>query len=123
MCCITHVKEDDLPPNRAYLDNASTSCPKPHGVMEAMAQFARECGVSPGRGSHALARDCERRIATCRARIARLIHAEGPERIVFAMNCSEALNLVIHGLLNAAPRRTHVLATAMTGPGDTICIC
>lgn len=37
-----------MPPERAYLDNASTSCPKPHGVMEAMAQFARECGVSPG---------------------------------------------------------------------------
>lgn len=98
---------------RVYLDNSATSFPKPPAVAEAMARFARDCGASAGRGAYAEARECERILTTCRERVARLIHAEGPERIVFAMNCSEALNTVIRGLLNTAPRGTHALATAM----------
>jgi len=98
---------------RVYLDNSATSYPKPPEVTEAMVRFAAECGASAGRGAYAEARECERIIAACRARVAKLIHAEGPERIVFAMNCSEALNTVIRGLLNTAPAGSHVLATAM----------
>ncbi|HOF18320.1 MAG TPA: aminotransferase class V-fold PLP-dependent enzyme [Phycisphaerae bacterium] len=98
---------------RVYLDNSATSFPKPPAVAEAMARFARECGASAGRGAYAEARECERILTTCRERVARLIHAEGPERIVFAMNCSEALNTVLRGLLNTAPRGAHALATAM----------
>ena len=89
--------------NRIYLDNASTSSPKPPVVMEAMVRFAGRCGTSPGRGAYAEARACQEMIATCRQRLARLIQAEGPDRIVFAMNCSEALAIVIRGLLATAP--------------------
>jgi cysteine desulfurase family protein len=78
-----------------------------------MVVFAEQCGVSPARGSYTWAKDCERMIAMCRERVAQLIHAEGPERVVFTMNGSESLNIVLHGLLNIAPRRTHVVATAM----------
>jgi len=71
--------------------------------MEAMVRFAGRCGTSPGRGAYAEARACQEMIATCRQRLARLIQAEGPDRIVFAMNCSEALAIVIRGLLATAP--------------------
>ena len=98
---------------RIYLDNSATSFPKPPEVTDAMVRFARECGASAGRGAYAEARACERIIAECRARIAELIHAESPERIVFALNCSEALAIVIRGLLNTAPRPAHAVATAM----------
>ena len=98
---------------RIYMDNSATSFPKPPEVTEAMVRFALECGASAGRGAYAEARHCERIIATCRRRIAELVNAEAPERIVFAMNCSEALAIAIRGLLNAAPRGAHVLATAM----------
>jgi selenocysteine lyase/cysteine desulfurase len=84
---------------RTYMDNATTSFPKPPAVMEAMQRFANECGTSPGREGYAEAKECQRIISTCRERIARLIHAEGPDRIVFALNCSEALVMVIRGLL------------------------
>ena len=99
--------------NRIYMDNSATSFPKPSGVIGAMVAFARDCGASAGRGAYSEARGCEAMIATCRGRIAELINAEAPERIVLAMNCSEGLSMAIRGLLNTSPRGTHVIATAM----------
>ena len=98
---------------RIYLDNSATSFPKPDAVTAAMVDFAAHCGASAGRGAYAEARACEQIIATCRQRIARLINAESPERIVFAMNCSEALSIALRGLLNTAPAGSHAIATAM----------
>ena len=98
---------------RVYLDNSATSFPKPPAVTEAMVDFARNCGASAGRGAYAEARQCEQIIAECRRRVAELINAESPERIVFTLNCSEALAIVIRGLLNTAPAGAHAIATAM----------
>jgi cysteine desulfurase family protein len=98
---------------RIYLDNSATSFPKPPAVTEAMVRFAENCGASAGRGAYAEARACEEILAECRRRVAELIHAENPQRIVFAMNCSEALNSAIRGLLNTAPHGSHAVATAM----------
>ena len=98
---------------RVYMDNSATSFPKPPAVTEAMVRFAAECGASAGRGAYAEARQCERILAECRRRVAALINAESPERVVFAMNCSEALAIAIRGLLNTAAAGTHAIATAM----------
>ncbi|MCK4275026.1 MAG: aminotransferase class V-fold PLP-dependent enzyme, partial [Phycisphaerae bacterium] len=92
---------------------SATSFPKPPEVTEAMVWFAAECGASAGRGAYAEAKACGEIIATCRRRVAELIGAEGPERIVFTMNCSEALVIAIRGLLNTAGRGAHAIATAM----------
>lgn len=100
-------------PERTYLDNSATSFPKPSVVTEAMVDFARNIGASAGRGAYEEARHCERMLAECRRRIAALIHAESPERIVFALNCSEALMIAIRGLLNTASPGAHAIATAM----------
>ena len=98
---------------RVYMDNSATSFPKPPAVTEAMVRFATECGASAGRGGYAEARECERILADCRGRVATLINAEAPERIVFAMNGSEALMIAIRGLLNTAAPGAHAIATAM----------
>lgn len=103
----------DMDSTRIYLDNSATSFPKPPSVTEAMVRFAEHCGASAGRGAYAEARACEDLLAQCRARVAELLHAEGPQRIVFAMNCSEALNSAVRGLLNTAPAGSHAIATAM----------
>jgi cysteine desulfurase family protein len=98
---------------RIYMDNSATSFPKPEAVTEAMVSFAGRCGASAGRGAYAEAKECQRILATCRARAARLINAQSPDRIVFAMNCSEGLTIVIRGLLNTAPPASHAIATVM----------
>jgi len=98
---------------RIYMDNSATSFPKPSTVTDAMVDFALHCGASAGRGAYAEAKACEQVLATCRERIAELIHAEAPERIVFTLNCSEGLAIAIRGLLNTAGPGAHAIATAM----------
>ncbi len=97
---------------RLYMDNSATSFPKPVAVTEAMEDFATSCGASAGRGAYAEAKVCEQVLWNCRQRVAELINAESPERIVFTLNCSEALSIAIRGLLNTAPAGTHAIATA-----------
>lgn len=98
---------------RLYMDNSATSFPKPPAVTEAMVGFAASCGASAGRGAYAEAKACERIVWNCRRRVAELINAESPERIIFTLNCSEALAIAIRGLLNTAPPGTHAIATTM----------
>ncbi len=98
---------------RIYMDNSATSFPKPPAVIEAMVDFATDCGASAGRGAYVEAQACGVMLSLCRARIAKLINAESADRIVFTMNCSEGLNIAIRGLLNTAPAGTHAIATAM----------
>ncbi len=97
---------------RIYMDNSATSFPKPPVVAEAMARYAVECGASAGRGAYAEARACGDMVAECRRRIAELINAESPERIVFTLNCSHGLNIVIRGLLNTVGA-VHAISTAL----------
>ncbi|HET6429486.1 MAG TPA: aminotransferase class V-fold PLP-dependent enzyme [Phycisphaerae bacterium] len=97
---------------RIYMDNSATSFPKPPGVAEAMARFAAECGASAGRGAYDEAKACGEMIAESRRLVAELIGAESPDRIVFTLNCSEALAIGIRGLLNTA-RDAHAVTTVM----------
>ena len=94
------------------MDNSATSFPKPPGVAEAMARFAAECGASAGRGAYDEAKACGEMIAESRRLVAELIGAESPDRIVFTLNCSEALAIGIRGLLNTA-RDAHAVTTVM----------
>lgn len=95
---------------RRYLDNAATSFPKPASVHQALIDYATQVGASAGRGAYAEARESGRIIQHCRELIARLINAPEPDHIVMTFNCSDGLNLAIHGLLNPGD---HVIATWM----------
>jgi len=68
-----------------------------------MADFAATIGASAGRGAYRESRLAGDVLRRCRRRLADLFHAEALEHIIFSMNCSEALSLVVHGRLNAAP--------------------
>ncbi len=82
-----------------YLDNAATSWPKPESVYQTMDEFLREKGGNPGRGSHSLAVAAKEVIEETRRLVARLINAPEIERAIFTLNCTDALNLGLKGLL------------------------
>lgn len=84
-----------------YLDNAATSFPKPESVYQAMDQFARQNLANPGRTSHKMALTAERTIHDARHRLNQLFGGQGPERFVFTLNCTDALNMAIKGVLRA----------------------
>ncbi len=85
--------------NRLYLDNAATSFPKPAGVLEAMTHYATQLGASAGRGAYAEAVETGALITQCRQRLCDLFNGEDPNQFVFTLNCSDALNIAIKGIV------------------------
>jgi cysteine desulfurase family protein len=95
---------------RIYLDNAATSFPKPPAVLEAMAKYAQSLGASAGRGAYREAIETGALIVECRRRLNRLFRGEAPEHFIFTLNCSDALNLAINGLVYPG-RGGHIVCT------------
>src|SRR5216683_1916136 len=83
-----------------YLDNAATSFPKPEAVYLALDAFARSDLANPGRGGHKMALAAERALDDCRHLLNQLFHGKEPERFVFTLNCTDALNMAFKGVLN-----------------------
>lgn len=99
-------------PRRLYIDNAATSFPKPPGVTEAMVRYAQEIGASAGRGAYAEAVETGKRIHDCRKLLNRLFSGQDPNHFVFTLNCSDALNIAIKGLIDPS-KRSHAICTAI----------
>jgi cysteine desulfurase family protein len=99
-----------------YLDNAATSSPKPPEVAAAMVEHLA-LAANPGRAAHRRAVAAERMIDDARLKLARLLNAEDPRRIIFTLNCTDALNMAIHGVIEAAiergAKRPHVVTTVL----------
>lgn len=93
-----------------YLDNAATSFPKPEAVYRAMDSFARTAAANPGRAGHRLAVEAEVMIDETRRLLARLFGAPRPERIVFTLNATDALNMAIKGVLRPGD---HVITSVL----------
>src|SRR5437588_1275641 len=91
-----------------YLDNAATSFPKPEAVYQALDRFARTDLANPGRAGHKMALAAERALDDCRHLLNQLLHGEAPERFVFTLNCTDALNMAFKGVLTAGD---HVITT------------
>jgi len=82
-----------------YFDNAATSYPKPKRVGQAMLYFLEKIGASPGRSGHRLSIEAGRILYQTRESLAKLFNVDDPLRIIFTLNVTEALNLVLKGLL------------------------
>ena len=82
-----------------YFDNAATSFPKAPGVAEAMSRFLAEAAANPGRAGHRLAVAAERMLDETRLKLTRLFAGEDHHRMIFTLNCTDALNMAIHGVL------------------------
>lgn len=93
-----------------YLDNAATTFPKPREVLERMVEVYGRLGVSPGRGSYDLAVEAEQLVAETRRKLANFFGAPDPDRVIFASNATDALNLAIQGIVKQGD---HVVSTCL----------
>ncbi|NOR54237.1 MAG: aminotransferase class V-fold PLP-dependent enzyme [Candidatus Aminicenantes bacterium] len=82
-----------------YLDNGATSFPKPEEVYEFMDSFYREFGVSPGRSGYDLCMETGELMEITRAMMAKFFNGKDPNRLCFSYNSTDALNLIINGML------------------------
>lgn len=99
-----------------YLDHAATSYPKPPSVLSAMMDCMKQRGGNPGRGSHRLSLGAAEEVYACRRLAAEMFGAE-PERVIFTLNGTHAVNLALKGLIGEGKRRGgggfHVLCSDM----------
>lgn len=93
-----------------YLDNAATVWPKPEGVYKFAMDFYRKTGVNPGRSGFDLAIEAGNILEDLRQRLTIFFggDAGSPERLCYTYNATDALNLVIQGLLSQGD---HVVTT------------
>lgn len=93
-----------------YLDNAATSWPKPDKVYQFMVDFYRSCGVNPGRSGFDKAIEAGNIVENLRQRLTRFFGGDEsvPERLCFGYNATDALNLLIQGMLSPGD---HVITT------------
>lgn len=93
-----------------YFDNAATSSPKPEAVIQEMTRAMREYNANPGRSGHESALKAAHCIYESRRTLADFLNAEDSSCLSFHLNCTDALNLGIKGVLS---RGDHVISTML----------
>jgi cysteine desulfurase/selenocysteine lyase len=82
-----------------YLDNGATSFPKPEEVYAYMDFFYRNFGVNPGRSGYDLCLETGAVIDDTRKMLTEFFNGTDPDRLCFSHNSTDALNLIISGML------------------------
>ena len=93
-----------------YLDNAATTFPKPREVLQQALDAYARIGVNPGRSGYDLCLVAGELVFETRKALAGFFGGAAPERLVFAANATDALNLAIQGLLR---RGDHAITTTV----------
>lgn len=96
--------------NKIYLDNASTSFPKPETVAQNMCQYITEIGCNINRGCYENAYSIEEIVYDTRQLIADLFNAPDCKNVVFTKNVTESLNVILKGLLKYGD---HVIVSSL----------
>ena len=93
-----------------YLDNGSTTFPKPRAVAEAMYRYLTESGSNVGRGTYGRAYTVAEQVYETRELLCGLFHGGDCRNVIFTKNVTESLNVLLKGLLRPGD---HVLVSSM----------
>ena len=93
-----------------FLDNGATSFPKPEEVYTFMDNFYRNYGVNPGRSGYDLCMETGELVETTRKMMADFFNGKDPNRLCFTYNSTDALNLIINGMLKGGD---HAITTTL----------
>ncbi len=95
---------------KIYLDQASTTYPKPGCVAEAVYEYMTGNGCNINRGCYENAYDTEDVVLETREFLCELFDGEDCKNVIFTKNVTESLNIVLKGFLNPGD---HVLVSSM----------
>jgi cysteine desulfurase family protein len=87
-----------------YFDHAATAGSRDQAVVAAVTRALSETSANPGRSGHRLSLAAARLVEDTRSRLAELVGAADPARLVFTKNATEALNLALFGRLRRGDR-------------------
>ena len=95
---------------KIYLDNASTTFPKPEVVAGAVYEYMTTQGANINRGCYDSAYDVEELVFETRQMLTDLFHGVDCKNVVFTKNVTESLNVILKGFLRPGD---HVLVSSM----------
>lgn len=95
---------------RIYLDNASTTFPKPKAVADAVYTYMTSVGSNINRGCYDSAYDVEELVFETRQMLAELFNGGDCKNVAFTKNVTESLNVILKGFLKSGD---HVLVSSM----------
>ena len=93
-----------------YLDNASTTFPKPEAVPQAVYRYMTAQGANINRGCYDSAYDVEELVFETRQMLCDLFNGGDCKNVVFTKNVTESLNVIMKGFLKPGD---HVLVSSM----------
>lgn len=95
---------------KVYLDNASTSFPKPQIVNDSIYNYLTNIGGNSGRSNHSNALESNRYVYMAREKIASFFNYNKIENVIFTNNITTSLNILVNGILKPGD---HVITTSM----------
>lgn len=96
--------------NNIYLDNASTTFPKPKNVVDSIYNFLTNIGGNPGRSNHDNGMQSNRLLLEARETIANFFNFDNIENVIFTNNITTSLNILING---CAKKGDHIITSSM----------
>ncbi|MBE6750473.1 MAG: aminotransferase class V-fold PLP-dependent enzyme [Ruminococcaceae bacterium] len=93
-----------------YFDNAATTGKKPLAVIKTVTTALQEYSANPGRSGHNLSIKTATAVYNVREKVANFFGASGAENVVFTLNCTQSINLVLKGVLK---RGDHVIVSSL----------
>lgn len=95
---------------KIYLDNASTTFPKPENVARAVYEYMTGSGVNINRGCYDEAYAVEELVMETRELLCDLFDGADCRNVIFTKNVTESLNVILKGFLKSGD---HVLVSSM----------
>lgn len=95
---------------KIYLDNASTTFPKPKEVAEAVYHYMTQVGSNVSRGGYDNAYRTEELVYETRQNLTDLFNAPDCKNVIFTKNITESLNIILKGFLHPGD---HLLVSSM----------
>lgn len=94
----------------AYLDNSSTTFPKPKQVIDSMYNYMVNTGGNAGRGNYSNSLESNRHLYNARELISNFFGYYSPSNVIFTSNVTLSLNMLIKGILKPGD---HVITSSM----------
>lgn len=93
-----------------YLDNASTTFPKPKSVPDAIYNFLTTVGGNSGRSNHSNALSTNRILYNARESISNFFNFDSPQNVIFTNNITTSLNTLLNGIIKPGD---HIITSCM----------
>jgi len=93
-----------------YLDNSSTTFPKPKQVIDSMYNYMLNIGGNSGRGNYSNSLQSNRYLYEAREIICNFFNYDSPSNVIFTSNVTVSLNMLIKGILKPGD---HVITSSM----------